>query len=73
MARREPSASRERADRLTLIDRWRHFVPDRPVLLNAGETIWIEDGRLLVHRIDGRLDTYPGLMNRCDCRDRRDD
>ncbi|MEV0325608.1 hypothetical protein AB0H63_04040 [Micromonospora echinospora] len=56
---------REKADRLTLIDRWRHFVLDQPVLVDAGETIWIEDGQLLVQRIDGRLDLYPGSMNRC--------
>ncbi|MBM0255652.1 hypothetical protein [Micromonospora sp. 4G55] len=71
-ARREPPASREQANRLTLIDRWRHFVLDQPVLVDTGETIWIEDGHLLVQRVDGRLDSYPGSMNRCGCRDRRD-
>ncbi|MGV9805194.1 hypothetical protein [Micromonospora chersina] len=60
---------REQADRLTLIDRWQHFVPDRPVLVHPGETIWHEDDRLLVQRLDGRVDAHPGVINRCRCRD----
>ncbi|WP_141715006.1 hypothetical protein [Micromonospora rhizosphaerae] len=58
-ARRRQPASGEQADRLTLIDRWHHFVLDQPVLVYAGETIWLEDGHLLVRRLDGRLDSYP--------------
>ncbi len=71
-AGRKQPASRERADRLTLVDRWRHFVLDQPVLVHTGETIWLEDGHLLVQRRDGRLDPYLGFINRCRCRDRRD-
>lgn len=60
---------REQADRLTLIDRWHHFVLDRPVLVHPGETIWHEDDHLQVQRLDGRVDAYPGSVNRCRCRD----
>ncbi|MER7420984.1 hypothetical protein ABT346_30100 [Micromonospora peucetia] len=66
----EGAALREQADRLTLIDRWRHFALDQPVLVHPGETIWREDDHLLVQRLDGRVDAYPGVMNRCRCRDR---
>ncbi|MGQ5259859.1 hypothetical protein ACTWLT_03780 [Micromonospora sp. ZYX-F-536] len=54
----------EQADRLTLIDRWRNFVPDQPVLVYPGETIRQDDAHLLVHRLDGRVDAYPGSTNR---------
>ncbi|MEV0725431.1 hypothetical protein AB0I37_21940 [Micromonospora purpureochromogenes] len=54
----------EQADRLTLIDRWCNFVPDQPVLVYPGETIWQKDGHLLVQRLDGRVDAYAGGMNR---------
>lgn len=54
----------EQADRLTLIDRWGNFVLDQPVLVYPGEKIWTEDGHLLVQRLDGRVDAYPGFLNR---------
>jgi hypothetical protein len=66
----ERTALREQADRLTLIDRWRHFMLDRPVLVHRGETIWHEDDHLLVQRLDGGVDAYPGVINRCRCRHR---
>ncbi|MFI6228496.1 hypothetical protein ACIBCR_14435 [Micromonospora echinospora] len=55
---------REQADRLRLIDRWHHLVLNQPVLVHPGETIWREDDHLLVQRLDGRVDAYPGAMNR---------
>lgn len=54
----------EQADRLTLIDRWHNFVLNQPVLVYPGETIRQEDGHLLVQRLDGRVDAYPGFPNR---------
>jgi hypothetical protein len=60
---------REQADRLTLIDRWHHFVLNRPVLVHPVETIWHEDDHLQVQRLDGRVDAYPGSVKRCRCRD----
>ncbi|MEW2591926.1 hypothetical protein AB0893_16055 [Micromonospora aurantiaca] len=68
-ARRKSPSLRERADRLTLIDRWRHFVLDQPVVVHPGETIWRDDDHLYVERLDGRVDAYRGVMNRCGCRD----
>ncbi|PWR15458.1 hypothetical protein DKT69_10815 [Micromonospora sicca] len=75
-----PSMSRpyrgvpEQADRLTLITHWRNFVPERPVLVQPGETIWIEDHRqaehrrpqyhLMVKRNNGQLDSHPGELYR---------
>lgn len=47
-----------------LVDRWHHFVLDQPVLVHAGETIWVEDGQLLVQRSTGVVDAYPGFVNR---------
>ncbi|MEU1646427.1 hypothetical protein OHA01_11320 [Micromonospora zamorensis] len=61
--RRSPSF-REQADRLTLIDRWGHFVLDQPVLVYPGETIWRKGDQLMVQRLDGRVDAYPGFVNR---------
>jgi hypothetical protein len=57
-------AVREQADRLTIITRWKHFVPDHPVLVQAGETIWVEDGHLFLQRNDRRLVAYPGSLYR---------
>ncbi|MEU5566727.1 hypothetical protein [Micromonospora musae] len=57
-------AARERADRLTLIGRWGHLVLDRPVIVRLGETIRREDDHLLLQRLDGRRDAYPGFVNR---------
>ncbi|TQJ19970.1 hypothetical protein FBZ33_0155 [Micromonospora sp. A202] len=64
----------EQADRLTLITEWHHLVPERPVLVQAGETVWIEDHRLAEHRRpqyhlmvkrnSGQLDSYPGELYR---------
>ncbi|MGN9812669.1 hypothetical protein ACTMSW_25375 [Micromonospora sp. BQ11] len=64
----------EQADRLTLITDWHNFVPEHPVLVQAGETIWIEDHRLVEHRRpqhhlmvkrnNGQLDSYPGELYR---------
>jgi hypothetical protein len=59
-----PYRVREQVDRLMLITRWHHFEPERPVLAQAGETIWIEDDHLMVKRNTGRLDAYPGAMYR---------
>ncbi|NYH40333.1 hypothetical protein HNR22_000060 [Micromonospora jinlongensis] len=61
--RRSPSF-REQADRLTLIDRWGHFVLDQPVLVYPGEAIWRKGDQLMVQRLDGRVDAYPGFVNR---------
>ena len=55
---------REQADRLTIVTEWNHFVPDCPVLVLSGETIWIEDGQLIVQRNDGVVDSYPGNLYR---------
>jgi hypothetical protein len=54
---------REQADRLTIVTRWQSFVPDC-LVVRAGETIWVEDGRLIVQRNDGRVDAYPGSLYR---------
>ncbi|MEU7949181.1 hypothetical protein AB0C50_31270 [Micromonospora taraxaci] len=61
--RKSPSF-RAQADRLTLIDRWGHFVLDQPVLVYPGETIWRKGDQLMVQRLDGRVDAYPGFVNR---------
>ncbi|WP_204292070.1 hypothetical protein [Micromonospora gifhornensis] len=63
-ARKRRPVHREQADRLTLVDQWHHFVLDRPVLVQPGETIWVEDGHLLVQRSMGVVDACPGFMNR---------
>ncbi|MET8263552.1 hypothetical protein ABZU92_06095 [Micromonospora arida] len=63
-ARKRQPIRRERADRLTLVNRWHHFVLDQPVLVDAGETVWVEDGYLLVQRTTGVVDAYPGFVNR---------
>ncbi|WP_176558937.1 hypothetical protein [Micromonospora sp. WMMA1996] len=64
----------EQADRLTLLTEWRNFVPERPVVVQAGETIWVEDFgppehrtpqyHLVVRRKTGQLDAYPGDLCR---------
>lgn len=56
--------SRERADRLTLVSTWGRFNLDLPVLVHPGETIWIEDGRLMVEHADGELSAHPGFTCR---------
>ncbi|MFI6236791.1 hypothetical protein ACIBD9_24800 [Micromonospora sp. NPDC050784] len=63
-ARRRSPSFREQADRLTLIDCWGHFVLDQPVLVYPGETIWRKGDQLMVQRLDGRVDAYPGFVNR---------
>ncbi|MEU7801572.1 hypothetical protein AB0J14_10150 [Micromonospora arborensis] len=63
-AKKRRPIHREQADRLTLVDRWRHFVLDQPVLVHPGETIWVEDDHLLVQRNTGLVDAYPGFVNR---------
>ncbi|MET8354904.1 MULTISPECIES: hypothetical protein [unclassified Micromonospora] len=63
-AKRKGRALHEQADRLTLIDRWGYLVPDQPVLVHPGETIWRAGDRLLVQRLDGRVDAYPCFVNR---------
>lgn len=55
---------REQADRLTLLDRWHHFVLDQPVLVHPGEIICVEDDNLLVQRASGVVDAHPGFTNR---------
>ncbi|GAB2921124.1 hypothetical protein GCM10027280_05170 [Micromonospora polyrhachis] len=60
----ERAETREQADRLTLISRWGHFVLDRPVFVQLGETIRTLDGYLLVERNNGQVAAYPGYVNR---------
>ncbi|MFI7209662.1 hypothetical protein ACIBP4_08300 [Micromonospora maritima] len=64
----------EQADRLTLLTEWYNFTPEHPVLVQAGETIWVEDFglpehrrpqyHLVVRRKNGQLDAYPGDLCR---------
>ncbi|BCJ73593.1 hypothetical protein CS0771_31370 [Catellatospora sp. IY07-71] len=57
-------ASREQADRLTLISEWGRFNLDRPVLVHAGETVWVEGNHLMVKRADGEVTAHPGFTCR---------
>lgn len=62
--RRPVTPYREQADRLTLITCWRGFVPDQPVLVQPGETIWTETEHLVVRATSGHARWYTGKQYR---------
>jgi hypothetical protein len=53
------SGERQRADRLTFVSGWCCARLDRPVLLQAGDSIWIEDKHLMVERANGGVTAHP--------------
>ncbi|WP_446216287.1 hypothetical protein [Micromonospora sp. IBHARD004] len=49
---------------MTLISGWCCVKLDRPVLVQAGDTVWVEDGYLMVERVGGEVTAHAGLGRR---------